>query len=140
MAKTAQVCLEKTTLAFDKLYSYRIPPELEDSLLPGCRVTAPFGRGNASRQGVVMSLEEREDSVQLKTLLSQIDSQPLLNREMLWLMELLRETTFCSYYDALRVLIPAGIGVTIQTRCSLNRRWKGEETSLTDTQQAVIDI
>lgn len=138
MAKAALVCLEKTTLSFDKLYSYLVPSNMEDSLLPGCRVMVPFGRNNASRQGLVMALEEREQVEKLKAVLAQIDPEPLLNKELLWLMELLRETTFCTYYDALRVLIPAGIGVTIQTRCSVNRHWEGEEDSLTDTQKGIL--
>ena len=117
----AQICLEKTAFSYDSEYSYRVPKEMEASLAPGCRVTAPFGKGNRMRQGLVLSLEEGAGEG-LKSLASQIDPAPLLTPEMLGMLRYLRETTLCTYCDALGVLIPAGIGVTLRQEVSLNRQ------------------
>ncbi|MBR5485634.1 MAG: primosomal protein N' [Oscillospiraceae bacterium] len=139
MAKAALVCLEKTTIAFDGLYSYAVPQQLENTLCAGCRVTVPFGRANSHRQGVVVKFEEIEDTTGLKAVISQLDEEPLLNNEMLWMLEILRETSCCTYYDALRVLVPAGIGIKLTTRCSLNRHFDDDGESFTDTQKSILD-
>ncbi|WP_366799222.1 hypothetical protein, partial [uncultured Oscillibacter sp.] len=42
---------------------------------------------------------------QLKPLAALLDKEPLLNEEMLRLALWLKEHTFCTYFDALRVLL-----------------------------------
>ncbi|MBQ2265988.1 MAG: hypothetical protein II342_01165, partial [Clostridia bacterium] len=41
---TVKVALSGATYAFDKLYSYAVPPKMQ--LSRGQRVLVPFGRGN----------------------------------------------------------------------------------------------
>ena len=40
----AKIAVEAATYAIDKPYSYLVPSDMELSV--GCRVLAPFGRGN----------------------------------------------------------------------------------------------
>ena len=39
-----------------ELFSYAVPPQLDDKLKPGCRVLVPFGGGGHGRQGMVFEL------------------------------------------------------------------------------------
>ena len=48
----AKIALEGATFAFDKLYTYAIPPEMQGKVLKGMRVLVPFGRGNLKKQGI----------------------------------------------------------------------------------------
>ena len=57
---TAKLALSAATFAIDRPYTYRVPPELEERLQPGMRVLAPFGRGNRSTEGLVLSLSQGE--------------------------------------------------------------------------------
>lgn len=107
----ARVVLEDATLQYDKPYSYAVPEGL--TLSPGCRVTAPFGAGNRTRIGMVMEVAEGGGQG-LKTLLGAVDERPLLNAELLGLARWLRDNTFCCYYDAIRALLPPGIGVNLK--------------------------
>ena len=52
----AKIAVSAATFAIDKPYSYCIPRQM--SLVPGMRVTVPFGRSNRRCEGVVLSLEE----------------------------------------------------------------------------------
>ena len=59
---TVTVALEGATAAFDKLWTYAVPPELHSVAKPGCRVLVPFGKGNSKRQGMIFALEKGEIS------------------------------------------------------------------------------
>ena len=91
----AKIALQGTTAAFDKLYSYLVPQNID--LQIGCRVIVPFGKGNIKKQGMVFAIEDSEIAT-LKPVSSVIDSNPILNEESIKLCEYLRETTFCTYY------------------------------------------
>ena len=112
MAVIAAVAVDKATPEFDREYSYLVPAELPVQV--GCRVTVPFGRGNRRRLGIVLGLSESDQTARLKKIASLVDRSPLLGEEQLGLMRWLREHTFCSWFDAVRVLIPAGLGMDLQ--------------------------
>ena len=79
---TALIALDGATLAYDKLYTYVIPPVLQSAALPGCRVTVPFGGGNIKKQGMIFRTENAELKG-LKPILSVTDNKPVLNGDML---------------------------------------------------------
>ena len=128
MALLANVVVEKTTYAFDTSFSYLIPPALEQELKPGCRVMVPFGAGNRKRQGLVLSVEplREEPEIPLKEVASLADSEAILTEEQLLLVNLLHDRVFCTYYDAMKVLIPSGLGLKVNILCSLNPRWEDD--------------
>ncbi|MEM1484963.1 primosomal protein N' [Oscillospiraceae bacterium PP1C4] len=112
MPHIAKIVLENATLHFDKPYSYLIPEGMP--VQRGCRVTVPFGAGNRTRVGLVMEVEQSDQTGKLKSIASQVDIEPLLSDEMLMLVRYLKEITFCGYYDAVKSLLPPGIGVELK--------------------------
>ena len=118
MVQTARVALENASLQYDRLYSYRVPEGMP--LLAGCRVTVPFGAGNRTRLGIAMEVSQ-EEGEGLKSLSSVVDTAPLLNGELLGLARWLRENTFCCYYDAVRTLLPPGMGVDLRYTYELSK-------------------
>ena len=61
-----------------------------------------------------------EDLSKFKPINSIIDSEALLNDEMIDLMMWIRNTTLCTYFDAFRTLIPIGLGVNLTTKYILS--------------------
>lgn len=102
----AKVALQGATYSFDKLYSYIVPENV--SLSVGCRVLVPFGKGNLKKQGMVFDIAD-DLTNRLKPILSVIDKEPILNTECLKMCEYMHETIFCTYYDAVNVMLPSGI-------------------------------
>ena len=102
----AKIAVSAATYAIDKPYSYWIPGEL--TLLPGMRVLVPFGRSNRRSEGVVLSVEDGSTHG-LKPVETCLDAQPLLNDTMLRLAAFMRERYFCTFYDAIRAMLPAGL-------------------------------
>ena len=94
------MAVDKAAYHFDKLYNYAIPVEFAAVLQPGMRVLVPFGGGNRKRQGIVLGRKQVPSLEKLKPLVSLLDSEPILSPELLRLVSFLKETTFCSYFDA----------------------------------------
>lgn len=110
--KIVKVAIDGASGAFDNLYSYAVPLTFENIAVPGCRVTLPFGKGNSKRQGLIFSYSRDSDDnleKKLKELYSVTDTKPALNDEMLKMCEWLKEHTLCTYYDAVRAVLPSGL-------------------------------
>ena len=119
MSPVARVAVEKTTCRFDKLFDYAVPEGM--ALCPGIRVMVPFGKGQR-RVGLVVELAEAaEVPGELKPVAAVLEEEPVLEEEGLFLLRWLRENTFCTWFDALSVLIPAGYGLRGLTAWSLVR-------------------
>ncbi len=102
----AKIAVEAANFAIDKPYSYAFSENM--SLMPGMRVMVPFGRSNRHTEGVVLAVEEG-DSATLKPVLRCLDDTPVLSATMLRLAAFMRERYFCTFYDAVRVMLPAGL-------------------------------
>lgn len=109
MSPVARVAVEKTTCRFDKLFDYAVPEGM--ALSAGIRVSVPFGKGGR-RIGLVVELADRpEGDTPLKPVAAVLEEEPVLSEDGLFLLRWLRENTFCTWFDALSVLIPAGYGL-----------------------------
>ena len=115
----AKIALEGATFAFDKLYTYAVPPEMYQMVKKGIRVLVPFGRGNIKKQGIIFELCEEEIN-SLKKIISLIDKDPVLTDEMLKLCEYMSESLFCTHYDAVHAMLPAGLGYKLVNYYSAN--------------------
>ena len=101
----AKIAVSAAAFAIDKPYSYYAGPEM--TLEPGMRVVVPFGRGNRRCEGIVLSVEPGTGEG-LKTVVQQLDTQSLIPERMLRLAAFLRERYFCTFYDGVRAMLPAG--------------------------------
>ena len=107
----AQAAVDDATIHFDKLYSYCIPPRLNDKVWPGSMVLVPFGRGNKPRMAVVLSvaeLPEGADTQKLKTLYDAAPAEARLTPDLLELVRFLKDRTFCTWFEAVKAVIPYG--------------------------------
>lgn len=105
----AKVAVEAANFAFDKKFDYIIPSELENEAQIGCRVTVPFGNGNRKCLGVIFDITDFSEGKRLKKIASVLDEKPLLNSEMLSLADFIKDRTFCTLYEAAKILLPTGI-------------------------------
>ena len=134
---TAQIALDGATFAFDRLYTYIIPPELQEKANIGMRVTVPFGKGNLKKQGMIFGLKTGELKG-LKSILSITDKSPVLSPEMLALCEYMRENYFCTYYEAVRAALPAGMSFKLISFYSANEEFS-LPSSLDGTEKEIFD-
>ncbi len=114
MVRTAKIAVSASTYAIDRPYDYLIPGQLAEAVRPGMRAAVPFGRGNRVSDGIVLALGEREDGEKLKSILALLDEEPLLDEGAIQLALWMREQYFCTVYDAMRAMIPAGLWFSLK--------------------------
>ena len=102
----AKIAVSAAIYAIDKPYDYRVPDGM--TLAVGLRVGVPFGRANKRCEGVVLELTQGNES-KLKPVLEKLEESPLLDERMLHTAAFLRERYFCTFYDAVKAILPAGV-------------------------------
>ena len=134
----AKIAVSAATYAIDKPYSYKIPEGM--TLQPGQRVQLPFGRANKRTEGVVLTVETGSEE-KLKAVERCLDEAPILSEHQLRLAAFLRERYFCTFYECLRVMLPAGLWFQARERISLtaDRSWK-EKTIRKDGAAEVLAL
>ena len=108
MPKTVGVAVSNATFHFDKLYTYAVMPDQQDTVKLGSMVLVPFGRGSRARMGVVLACDAEPESAKLKYLFDVAPASACLTPELLRLVHFLKERTFCTYYEAVKAVIPYG--------------------------------
>lgn len=112
----AQIAVSAAIYAIDKPYSYWVPPQL--SVAPGMRVLVPFSQGNRRVEGMVLAVTDGEETG-LKSVAAVLDESPVLSEPLLHLAAFLRERYFCTFYDAVKAMLPAGLWFSVQEEWTL---------------------
>ena len=118
-----KIAVSAANFAIDKPYSYRIPQDM--TLAPGQRVMVPFGRANRRTEGIVLTVEPGSED-KLKPVESCLDEEAILTETQLRLAAFLRERYFCTFFDAIRAMLPAGLWFRTRLTVSLTEdlSWK----------------
>ena len=133
----AGVAVEGTVYHFDKIFDYAVKAQDSSLIKPGCRVNVPFARGNRSRQGVVMYLKEG-DNKGLKYITSVLDKEPVLTEEMLSLADYMHRHYYCTLFECVKAMLPAGLSYNITTVYSAIQT--ADSTLLSEEDKRVFDF
>ncbi len=134
----ALVVVSGASYSFDREYTYIIPEDLSGQIAVGMRVLVPFGKANRRVIGLVTGLgrlENTNDNV--KSLIRPVDEQPLINDEQLLLIRYLVENTFCTFFEAVRTILPAGFKYVYARHYSLVNSMP--ENDLTEKEQEAVE-
>ena len=102
----AAVYIDSTSAAVDKVFDYEVPEDLINIIKPAMRVVVPFGKGNKPCQAFVVDTSEHSrPDIKLKMISRAVDSAPVIPLYLLKLAEYLREEYFCTYNEALRIIL-----------------------------------
>lgn len=103
-ARYAEVIVDVAAAGTDRIFHYRIPPRMD--LQPGARVLVPFGPRRIV--GFVIGLTGTTDvpADRLRPIISALDDEPLLPRELIDLCRWVADTYACRFVQALRAALP----------------------------------
>ena len=105
----AKVAVSSANFAIDKPYDYRIPENLREKALVGVRVIVPFSRGNRRTEGIIIALSNAKEKMRLKNIDKVLDEIPVLSEDQVKLALWMRDRFFCTVYDAVKAMLPAGL-------------------------------
>ena len=106
MSRVAQLAVAAAVYAIDRPYSYRVPEDMP--LAAGMRVLVPFGHGNRRTEGIVLSVQEGV-AAGLKAVEQMLDDASILTGGQLRLAAFMKERYFCTFYEAVKAILPAGL-------------------------------
>ncbi len=118
----AKVAVSRAVYAIDRPYDYLVPPELEERLKPGMRVLVPFAAGNRGSEGIVLSMgPEAGETRSLKCIEAALDEEPVLDHKAIQLALWMRERYFCTVYDCVKAMLPAGLYFSLRDCVTLKQ-------------------
>ena len=121
MAKhVAKIAVAAATYGIDKPYDYLVPEELAPDITVGSRVSVPFGKGNRRSEGVVLAVSDSSSQDGLKSVISILDREQVLTADQVKLALFMRERFFCTVYDAVRAILPAGLWFDLKGKRKAN--------------------
>ena len=107
--RVAKIAVSAATFSIDKPYDYLVPENLAEQLQVGTRVEVPFGKGNRSTEGVVLAVQEESTLSSLKSIHRVLDRENVIGEAQVRLALFMRERFFCTVYEAIRAMLPAGL-------------------------------
>ena len=112
---SVRVAVAAATYWLDRPYEYLLPDKLRESAAPGKRVVVPFGNGNRRCEGIILSLQDEPSTDrQLKYVDSILDAESVLSAGMLSLALWMHSRFFCTVYEAVRAMLPAGLWYALE--------------------------
>ncbi len=117
--RVARVAVSAASFHIDKLYDYVVPQAMRDAAAPGMRVSVPFSKGNRHVEGVIMEMTESSDYLKLKPIDSLLDEAPVLTVNQLKLAKWIKVRFFCTMFDAIKAMLPAGLWFRAEHICSI---------------------
>lgn len=105
MDNIAFVVVDNTARSFDYEYSYIIPDKLLEKAKVGVRVYVPFGRTNRKKEGLIVKIATGDTS-NLKEIKEVIDDNPVVDKDMLDIIYIMKKQYICTYYDAISCVVP----------------------------------
>ncbi|MGA8016662.1 MAG: primosomal protein N' [Candidatus Dormiibacterota bacterium] len=87
-------------------YTYSIPEELQDRVVPGVRVRVPFGA--RSLPGLVVAVSDQTDHPDSRPLTTVIDDEPLLSETQLGIAQWVADRYCAPLAEVLKAMVPKG--------------------------------
>lgn len=139
----AEIILNSEALEIDRPFTYKIPVELEEKVQVGQIVKVPFGMGNKTSEGFVLSIKGENEvniSFKVKKISAIITDEPIIDEDDIKLINFLREKYLCKYIDAFRLLIPVGIMKGAKSKSKKVIVFKSDDLSCIKKTEGYIEI
>ena len=108
-ANMVKVAVSAAPYSIDKPYSYLVPESLAAAAVPGVRVMVPFGRGNKESEGLILARVQEPKLPGSKAIRQILDSEPVLDKAGIDLALWMRGRYFCTVFEAVKTILPAGL-------------------------------
>ncbi len=115
----ADVIIDITHTAVDRIFQYEIPEELSGQVSLGMKIRAPFGQGNRLRDGYIVGFSEKADydPLKIKKIASICEDSMPIEGQLICLAAWMKEHYGSTMIQALKTVLPVKRKVkTVQKR------------------------
>lgn len=111
-----------------KLFTYRIPFELNDKILIGQRVIVQFGDRRILTGIITVIHQSPPTEYEAKYILEILDEEPIVNRLQLTFYQWLAEYYMCTTGEVLNAALPSGLKLSSESMVKLHPAFDWENT------------
>ncbi|WP_151085761.1 replication restart helicase PriA [Hymenobacter baengnokdamensis] len=128
-------------LPLPKLYTYRVPYELNDNVVIGGRVIVQFGAKRTLSCIVAAVHETPPKEYQAKYILEFIDDAPVVTQPQLKLFRWIADYYLCTLGEVINAALPAALKLSSESRIQLHPAYvaDGSPYPLDDKEQRIVD-
>lgn len=132
--KIAEIIINTGVKSLDRTFHYTVEDGTE--ILPGARVVVPFGYGNRGAIGYFLGFTDNSPYSNLKPIKKVLDLVPLVSEDALELAKHISKTTFCTFSDAIKLMLPPAVNFKFEKIVSF---LNDADCELTSAQKKVLE-
>lgn len=125
-------------LALPKAYSYRVPFELNEFVLPGQRVVVPFGKSKLLT-AIVKRVHDQIPGYQTKYIDFILDERPVVTEKQLELWDWMSSYYMANIGDVMTAALPSRLKLESETKVLLNEEIDFQGIKLQEYEVLIID-
>lgn len=113
-----------------KLFTYRVPFEMNDRVMKGQRAIVPFGDRKIIT-GVIMAIHEQPPrDYEAKYLLELLDEYPIVTEQQVELFTWIKDYYMCTLGEVLNAALPSGLKLGSESRVQLHPAFNADESTM----------
>jgi primosomal protein N' (replication factor Y) (superfamily II helicase) len=125
-------------LPLPKLYTYRIPNDLNDKVKVGARAIVQFGKKKVLTS-IIAAIHNRPPALyEAKYILDLLDEEALMNSQQLSLYEWMAEYYMCNLGEVINAALPSGLKLNSESRIQLNPDYHNDLMAFTGNEEMII--
>ena len=103
----AKVSVDLPIMSLDRVFDYKIPEKLSETLKTGHIVEIPFGR--IKKKGIVVGFADEQSEYSLKYISGIVDEIPEIGNKEIELAAYMQKRYVASFHECLKLMCPPGI-------------------------------
>ena len=117
----ASVIIEYSVKSLNKVFDYKIPVELINTIKVGHKVIVPFASKEV--EGFVLKIHKNiDESLEYRNIIRIVDSDFYLNDELLKLGKYMSDSLLCNLISCYQVMLPKALKASINT--NINKKYE----------------
>lgn len=120
-------------------FTYRIPREMNNAIIPGMRVVVQFGSKKLYTALVRRLTDQPPKVVSAKYILSIVDPIPVVNERQFLFWEWMADYYMCTEGEVMNVALPSAYKLASETRIVLDPEYVHDSNVLTDNEFMIIE-
>lgn len=123
----------------DNTFTYRVPYEMNDSIIKGGRVVVPFGKAKLQTGIVTKIHEEVPKDYQVKYVQTVLDDTPIITGIQFQLWKWIAYYYMAPLGDVMNAALPSNFKLGSETKIILHPDFDGETAQLSDREYQVVE-
>jgi primosomal protein N' (replication factor Y) len=126
-------------LAVDRLFTYRVPQELNEVVMKGVRAVVPFGKAKF-QTGLILNVHENPPKeYQVKYIESVLDEYPIVVGKQIQFWHWISEYYMCTLGEVMNAALPGNFKLASETKITLHPEFDKDACTLEDDEFLLVE-